>query len=111
MIYNNSITNINPIIFITSPIRTMSLILIKPDPKTMAFGGVATGSINAVEHEIVTGNINTRGFRLSAIARLAIIGNIVDAIAVFEVNSVVNVVVAQIAIIINSNGKFWRLLN
>ena len=34
------------------PVLTMSGILRYPDPKTMAFGGVATGNINA--HDAAT---------------------------------------------------------
>ncbi len=35
--------------FIQNPALTISLIVIRPDPNTTAFGGVATGSINAQE--------------------------------------------------------------
>ena len=36
----------------------MSITFILPEPKIMAFGGVATGSINAMEALMVAGNIN-----------------------------------------------------
>ena len=44
--------------FIQNPFLTISSILRYPDPKTTAFGGVATGSINAQEAATVAPNNN-----------------------------------------------------
>jgi hypothetical protein len=54
----------------------------------MALGGVATGSIKAMEADIVAGIINKRGFRLRAKAVPFIIGNNAAVVAVLDVNSV-----------------------
>ncbi|KYC49835.1 MAG: hypothetical protein AMQ74_01361 [Candidatus Methanofastidiosum methylothiophilum] len=44
-------------IFIKNPTLTISIILILPDPNTIAFGGVATGIINAKDEAIAAGII------------------------------------------------------
>ena len=41
--------------FKASPARAIRGTVSMPEPKTMAFGGVATGSIKAYEHAMVTG--------------------------------------------------------
>jgi len=46
------------ITFIQMPVLTMSGIFKYPDPKTIAFGGVATGSINAQDAATVAEAIN-----------------------------------------------------
>ena len=46
------------IIFIQKPFLTISSILKYPDPKTTAFGGVATGSINEQDAVTVAPNNN-----------------------------------------------------
>ena len=66
-----------------NPAFTMSLISNVPDPKTIALGAVATGSINAQEEAIVIGTINTKGFMLMACASAARIGNISVQVAMF----------------------------
>ncbi len=48
--------------FNINPTLTICDIFILPDEKTMAVGGVATGSINAIEAEMVAGIIKRRGF-------------------------------------------------
>ena len=59
-----------------------------PDPKTTTFGGVATGNMNA--HNAETAAAINRAYQSmpSATASDAIIGYIIDAVAVFDVISV-----------------------
>src|SRR5690625_7213043 len=59
-----------------------------PVPKTIAFGGVPTGSINAQLAAIAAGSINASGCTSTAIASPARTGRIIVAVAVFDVNSV-----------------------
>ena len=54
----------------------------------IAFGGVATGSINAHDAAIVAGIIISKGFVLIALEKPAITGRITWADAVLEANSV-----------------------
>ena len=44
-----------------NPARDIAGIVTHPLPKTIALGGVATGSINANDAESVAGNINING--------------------------------------------------
>lgn len=53
-----------PMMFITTPALAMSDTLSKPCAKTMAFGGVATGSMKAKEALRVQGIITYSGFKL-----------------------------------------------
>lgn len=48
-------------IFNTKPERIMSRICICPEPNTIAFGGVATGIINAQLHAMAAGITHTNG--------------------------------------------------
>ena len=59
-----------------------------PTLKTILFGGVPTGNINANDAEIVAGNININGLISVAIAIPANIGKTVFVVAVLEVSSV-----------------------
>ena len=59
-----------------------------PSLNTIALGGVATGKQNAKEHATVVGTMRSRGFTPSAPDRLDMIGCTMDAVEVFEVNSV-----------------------
>jgi hypothetical protein len=52
--------------FSKNPARAMSFISKVPDPKTMAFGAVATGSIKAHEDAIVMGTISAKGLMFMA---------------------------------------------
>jgi len=54
----NNVKRIIEMIFIQNPFLTMSSILKYPDPKTTAFGGVATGNINAQDAATVAPNNN-----------------------------------------------------
>ena len=38
-------------------LRTVSVVRRRPVPKAMAFGGVATGSMNDIEHAIQAGSV------------------------------------------------------
>ena len=60
-------------------------------PKTMAFGGVATGIMKAQEADIVAGIISTSGCTPVATATAARIGRIISVVAVLLVSSVRNV--------------------
>jgi hypothetical protein len=57
----------------------------QPEPNTIAFGGVATGSINAHEADTVPGSIKTNGCTPIPIAVDASIG-IIIVVAVFEIH-------------------------
>ena len=63
-----------PIRLINRPALTISPILTRPLPNTMALGGVATGIINAHDAESVAGIISKRGFVFMATAMDARIG-------------------------------------
>src|SRR5699024_7955199 len=52
------------------------------------FGGVATGNINAHDAATAAATINAYGWNPNATAKDAIIGNIIEAVAVFDVISV-----------------------
>lgn len=75
--------------FIQSPFFTMSSIFKYPDPKTMAFGGVATGCINAQEAATVAPTNKKSGCTSMACARDAKTGNIRAVLAIFDVISVI----------------------
>ena len=74
--------------FIKTPTLAISAILIRPLPKTIALGGVATGIINAQDAESVAGIISNIGFAFMAKATEANIGRIISVVAVLDVNSV-----------------------
>jgi len=77
-----------PARFMTRPVLTISFIFSRLVPKTMAFGGVATGSINAIEADIVAGSMKRRGCVSLAIANPAKMGRIISVVAVLDVSSV-----------------------
>ena len=70
----------------------------------MAFGGVATGSINAHEAEIVAGIINRSGCTPMPAAVLASIGMKRLVVAMFDVSSVIKVIIVHVDRIIIGNG-------
>ena len=72
----------------TMPMRTICRIGMSREPNTMALGGVETGSINAQEAATVAGNMIMMGFMCRSVDKAAIMGSMVVATAVFEVNSV-----------------------
>ena len=77
-----------PIMLITTPTLAISAILIRPLPKTIALGGVATGIMKAQDAERVAGIINNRGLAFMAKATDAKIGRIISVVAVLDVSSV-----------------------
>src|SRR5699024_3421733 len=74
--------------FNANPALAISGIRKYPEPNTTALGGVATGNINAHDAATAAAIINAYGWNPSATANAAIIGNIIDAVAVFDVISV-----------------------
>ena len=72
-------------------------------------GGVATGSMKAVEQEMVAGIISIIGLISNAIDRPAKIGNRVEAMAVLEANSVVKVAIALTINIIRARVPLLEL--
>ena len=78
--------------FITTPTLAILGMVRYPLPKTMALGGVATGSIKAQEADIVAGIISMKGCTLTAKEVAAKIGIKVVAVAVLEVTSVKKVI-------------------
>src|SRR5699024_8912838 len=76
------------IIFKAKPALSISEICKYPEPNTTAFGGVATGNINAHDAATAAATINAYGWNPKATANEAIIGNIIEAVAVFDVISV-----------------------
>jgi hypothetical protein len=74
--------------FSKNPVRTMVEIRIRLEPKTMALGGVAVGSINAREEARVAGIIINRGLFPLLMARLAKTGSNIWVDATLEVSSV-----------------------
>ena len=85
-----------PVILIINPVRIILFILTLLVPNIIAFGGVAVGSINANEAASVTGTINIRGLIFKPTAMEAKTGRSIWVEAVFEVNSVRNVIKATI---------------
>lgn len=84
--------SIIPNIFIISPLRAIMGIVTYPELKTIAFGGVATGSMKAQEAAIAAGAIIIKGFSPIPEATPAKMGNIIAVVAVLLVNSVRNII-------------------
>ncbi len=80
--------------FRTKPAFIISIIDSLPVLKIMAFGGVATGNIKAMEAARVTGIINSRGLTWISVAKPEIIGSIISVVAVLDVNSVSPLIIA-----------------
>ena len=91
---------ITPMIFRIRPVLAMSIILSRPVPKIMALGGVATGSIKAMDAARVAGIINSNGLSSILTERPARMGSIISVVAVFDVNSVKKVIMRAINAII-----------
>ena len=98
------VTITTPIASSKVPALSMSIMLSFSLPKTIAFGGVATGNIKAHEAAIVAGSIRIRGLTPIAVAREYMIGKIRVVVAVFEVNSVKIAVVRAIVPTISQRG-------
>lgn len=84
------VTIATPIKLRSIPVRIISDIFNLLVPKTTAFGGVATGSINASDAAKVAGSINNKGFNSILIAIPASIGKSISVVAVLDVSSVKN---------------------
>ena len=82
--------------FNIKPTLTISPILILPDENTIALGGVATGSINAMDADMVAGIIKRSGLKPNARAVPFIIGRRTVVVAVFDANSVKKVYSKQV---------------
>lgn len=87
------------------PDLTMSVISSSPDPKTMAFGPVAMGSINAQEEAIVAGIISKKGCISMASASEARTGSMMDAVATLEVTSVKKLIDREIVNMMRNRGS------
>ena len=64
------------------------------------FGGVAIGSIKAIDADNVAVNMSSNGFKCIAIETEARIGKIICVVAVFEVSSVKKLTNAAVMIMI-----------
>lgn len=95
-----------PTMFKVIPTAAISEIFNLPVLKTIAFGGVEIGSINASEEEIVAGTIILMGGIPSIFEIEATIGRKVDATAVFDENSVVATTIID-TITITKKGDRW----
>ena len=84
----NAVNTTIATIFIKKPARIMSEMVRTPDEKTIAFGGVATGSIKAQLAASVTGTQSTSGSIPDEAAIAAITGSNVAVVARLLVSSV-----------------------
>ena len=100
-----------PIILIKKPTLTISIIRILPLPNIIAFGGVATGIMNAHDAESVAGIINNSGFVFMTTATDERIGRIISVVAVLEVSSVKKVIAVQVRVTIMKGGVPARSSN
>lgn len=86
--YTNRVKTTIEIRFIIKPLLTISGIRKYPDPKTTAFGGVATGNINAQDAAPAAATIKIKGWISTITAIGARTGNSIAVVAVLEVISV-----------------------
>ena len=77
------------------PTRTMSCMLTRRVPKTMALGGVPTGSMKPSEELMAAGIMKRIGLKPMALALAAKMGRTTWAVAVLEVSSVRKVTTVQ----------------
>ena len=94
-----------------TPTRTMSWIFTFPELKMMAFGGVATGSINAQEEARTAPTIKLTGEIAREAASDIKIGMTMLAVAVLEVISVKKLIPAITRIIIIHTGIPFKYRN
>ena len=87
------------------PARIISPIRILPVPKTMAFGGVPTGIMNAQEAPNVVQRSSVTGLIFSDSEIAATSGIIVAASAVLEVNSEAMTAMAVTPVVIPQSGR------
>ena len=91
--------------FMTLPAMMMSTTRIMPLANTIAFGGVATGSMNANEAATQTGNAKYNGLMHRRSARDIIIGSRICDVAVLDVNSVKYVISVTLATQSQNGGR------
>src|SRR5699024_10148855 len=84
-----NVTKKIPIIFNAKPALAISGIRKYPEPNTTAFGGVATGNMNAHDATTAAATINLYGWNPNATAHEAIIVNINEAVTAFDVNQII----------------------
>ena len=80
--------------------------VILPDPKTIALGGVATGSMNAQLAANTTGIVKATGATPIATATAPTTGKNVDVVATLDVISVKNIIKVATASIRTMGGTF-----
>ena len=80
-----------------------------PEPKTIALGGVATGSINAQLAANTTGIVKATGAIPSATATAPTTGKNVEVVATFDVISVKNIIKVATASTSTIGGTFPRM--
>ena len=95
----DNVIRITPIKLSIKPFRAISITFNRPEPKTIALGGVATGSINAIEPDSVAGSIKSKGLISMDTDNPARIGNNISVVAVFDVNSVKKVIIKHMVAI------------
>ena len=93
-----SMLNQNPALAICGSVTS-------PLPYTIAFGGVATGSMNAQLAPIAAGTTSNSGSTPSAIATAASIGKNAAAVAVLLVTSVRNIITSSAIMNNSKNGR------
>ena len=94
------------IIFNKKPFLTMSEIFKYPELKTIAFGGVATGNINAHDAAKVADTIKIKGCKSSLNDTAAKIGRNSEIVAILEVTSVKKFTKETKRIIIMKKSKY-----
>lgn len=82
-----------------------------PTPATIAFGGVPTGMWKAIQHDKAAGNIRYNGCISMATDISASTGNIMFAMATFDVNSVSVCAATQTMNSNNNGGRSFRPTN
>ena len=76
-----------------------------PEPKTIAFGGVATGNMNAQLAASVTGTVSMIGSNPASSAIAPTTGRNVLVVAVLLVSSVRKMIVAAVAATMTHSGR------
>lgn len=99
---------ITQIIFIRKPALTMSIGFILAAAKTIAFGGVATGNMNAYEQVTVAGNMRKSGFTPIVTAISDRMGRRMLAVAVLDATSVIVAVIMQMINMMANGGSTFN---
>ena len=96
--------------FNAKPALIISGMVILPDPKTIALGGVATGSMNAQLAANTTGIVKATGATPIATATAPTTGKNVDVVATLDVISVKNIIKVATASISTIGGTFSKIV-